>query len=94
MILESLYCGNICPADQAIPLDKEYQQLRQKILKGLEELESKLTLEQMKPVNQFHSDIIAAHCMEVEAQFQYGFALWMLLMKDVYELPFPDKRMR
>lgn len=44
--------------------------------------------------NQFHSDIIAAHCMEVEAQFQYGFALGMLLMKDVYELPFPDKRMR
>ena len=42
MILESLYCGNICPADQAIPLDKEYQKLRQKILKGLEELESKL----------------------------------------------------
>jgi len=94
MILESLYCGNICPADQAIPLDKEYQQLRQKILKGLEELESKLTSEQMKLVNQFHSDIIAAHCMEVETQFQYGFALGMLLMKDVYELPFPDKRMR
>lgn len=46
MILESLYCGNICPADQAIPLDKEYQKLRQKILKGLEELESKLTPEQ------------------------------------------------
>ena len=64
------------------------------ILKRLEELESKLTPEQMKLVNQFHSDIIAAHCMEVEAQFQYGFALGMLLMKDVYELPFPDKRMR
>ena len=63
MILESLYCGNICPADQAIPLDKEYQKLRQKILKGLEELESKLTPEQMKLVNQFHSDVISSHCM-------------------------------
>ena len=62
--------------------------------KGLEELESKLTPEQMKLVNQFHSDLISSHCMEVETQFQYGFALGMLLMKDVYELPFPDKRMR
>lgn len=62
MILESLYCGNICPADQAIPLDKEYQKLRQKILKGLEELESKLTPEQMKLVNQFHSDVISSGC--------------------------------
>lgn len=91
MMLESLYCGNIYPADQAIPLDKEYQKLRHK---GLEELESKLTPEQMKLVNQFHSDVISSHCMEVETQFQYGFALGMLLMKDVYELPFPDKRMR
>ena len=92
--MDNLFLSSILAADQAIPLDKEYQQLRQKILKGLEELESKLTPEQMKLVNQFHSDIIAAHCMEVEAQFQYGFALGMLLMKDVYELPFPDKRMR
>lgn len=69
MILESLYCGNLCPSDQAIPLDKEYQQLRHKILKRLEELESKLTPEQMKLVNQFHAGIISAHCMEVEAQF-------------------------
>ena len=89
-----MYCGNICPSDQAIPLDKEYQQLRQKILKWLEEIESKLTPEEMKLVNQFHSDIIAAHCIEGEAQFQYGFALGMFLMKDVYELPFPDKQMR
>ena len=92
--MDNLFLFSILAADQAIPLDKEYQQLRQKILKGLEELESKLTSEQMKLVNQFHSDIIAAHCMEVETQFQYGFALGMLLMKDVYELPFPDKRMR
>lgn len=47
-----------------------------------------------KLVNQFHSDVISSHCMEVETQFQYGFALGMLLMKDVYELPFPDKRTR
>ena len=63
MILESLYCGNICPADQAIPLDKEYQKLRQKILKGLEELESKLTPEQkMNFVITMVLSAVAQHC--------------------------------
>ena len=40
----------------------------------------------MKLVNQFHTHIIDVHCMELEAQFQYGFSLGMMLMKEVYEL--------
>ena len=50
------------------------------------ELEEKLSKEQMKLVNQFHTHIIDVHCMELEAQFQYGFSLGMMLMKEVYEL--------
>ena len=40
----------------------------------------------MDLVNQFHSHVINVLCMEVEAQFQYGFSLGLMLMKEVYEL--------
>lgn len=46
----------------------------------------KLSKEQMNLVNQFHSHVINVLCMEVEAQFQYGFSLGLMLMKEVYEL--------
>lgn len=52
----------------------------------LNKLEEKLSKEQMDLVNQFHSHVINVHCMEVEAQFQYGFSLGLMLMKEVYEL--------
>ena len=47
---------------------------------------NELSKEQMELVNQFHTHIIDVHCMELEAQFQYGFSLEMMLMKEVYEL--------
>lgn len=59
----------------------------------LSELETKLTKEEMELVNEFHTLIIKANCIELETQFQYSFTLGMLLMKDVYALPFPEKRL-
>ena len=52
----------------------------------LTELEEKLSKEQMELVNQFHTHVIDIHCMELEAHFQYGFSLGLMLMKEVYEL--------
>ena len=37
-------------------------------------------------VNQFHTHVIDVHCMELEAHFQYGFSLGMMLMKEVFDL--------
>ena len=93
MVLETLYCGDICPVEQAVPQDKEYRKMKKKTGQLLDELSEKLTKEQMELVNNFHMHLIKTNCMELEAQFQYGFALGMLLMKDVYELPFLDKKM-
>ena len=93
MILETLYCRDICPAEQAVPQSQEYRQLTRKISEMLSELETKLTKEEMELVNEFHTLVIKANCIELETQFQYSFALGMLLMKDVYELPFPEKRL-
>ena len=80
MVLDDLYCGNIYPAEQVVPHEKEYRKLHRHTGELLTELEEKLSKEQMKLVNQFHTHIIDVHCMELEAQFQYGFSLGMMLI--------------
>ena len=52
----------------------------------LTELEGKLSKEQMELVNQFYPHVIDVQCMELEAHFQYGFSLGLMLIKEVYEL--------
>lgn len=86
MVLDDLYCGNIYPAEQVVPQDREYRRLHKHTVVLLAELEEKLSKEQMELVNQFHSHVIEVHCMGVEVQFQYGFSLGLVLMKEVYEL--------
>ena len=81
MVLDDLYCGNIYPAEQVVPHEKEYRKLHRHTGELLTELEEKLSKEQMELVNQFHTHVIDVHCMELEAHFQHGFSLGMMLMK-------------
>ena len=74
MVLDDLYCGNIYPAEQVVPHEKEYRKLHRHTGELLTELEEKLSKEQMELVNQFHAHVIDVHCMELEAHFQYGFS--------------------
>ena len=86
MVLDDLYCGNIYPAEQVVPHEKEYRKLHRHTGELLTELEEKLSKEQMELVNLFHTHVIDVHCMELEAHFQYGFSLGMMLMKEVFDL--------
>lgn len=86
MVLDELYYGNICPSEQIHPKDKEYHKLRKHTGVLLEELEKKLSKEQMDLVNQFHPHLIDVHCVEVKTNFQYGFSLGLVVMKEIQEL--------
>ena len=57
MVLDDLYCGNIYPAEQVVPHEKEYRKLHRHTGELLTELEEKLPKEQMKLVNQFHTHV-------------------------------------
>ena len=59
MVLDDLYCGNIYPAEQVVPHEKEYRKLHRHTGELLTELEEKLSKEQMKLVNHFFCDQIA-----------------------------------
>ena len=41
MVLDDLYCGNIYPAEQAVPHEKEYRKLHRHTGELLTELEEK-----------------------------------------------------
>lgn len=69
MVLDDLYCGNIYPAEQVVPHEKEYRKLHRHTGELLTELEEKLSKEQMELVNQFHTHVIDVHCMELEAHW-------------------------
>ena len=53
MVLDDLYCGNIYPAEQVVPHEKEYRKLHRHTGELLTELEEKLSKEQMELVNSF-----------------------------------------
>ena len=86
MVLDDLYCGNIYSAEQVVPHEKEYHKLHRHTGELLTELEEKFSKEQMELVNQRHTYVIDVYCVELEAHFQYGFSLGLMLMKEVYEL--------
>lgn len=86
MILDELYYGNIYPSEQIIIHDKAYQRLRKRTEILLTKLEETLTPEQIELVNQFHSHMIDVNCLEIKANFQYGFALGLMLMKEAQGL--------
>ena len=45
MVLDDLYCGNIYPAEQVVPHEKEYRKLHRHTRELLTELEEKLSKE-------------------------------------------------
>ena len=72
MVLDDLYCGNIYPAEQVVPHEKEYRKLHRHTGELLTELEEKLSKEQMELVNQFHTHVIDVHCMERSEERRVG----------------------
>lgn len=83
MILDELYLGNICPAEDAIANDPEYQRLNDAILAELRKLQEALSEDQMELVNQFHAKVLDLLCYETAAKFKYGFALGIKTIQDV-----------
>lgn len=69
MVLDDLYSGNIYPAEQVVPHEKEYRKLHRHTGELLNEMEEKLSKEQMDLVNRFHTHVINVHCMEVNVNF-------------------------
>ncbi len=83
MIMSSLYYGSICPMEDAVSGDPQYRELNQQIKADLDELEVKLTKEQMALVNQLHNHINGMNCYECEAKFKLGLTMGILLMQEV-----------
>ena len=85
MIMNAMYYGNMCPAEEAVTQEPEYRELGQKISIILKELEANLSPEQMSQVNDLHNYINELYCFDCEEKFKYGLVMGLKLMQEVNE---------
>lgn len=86
MILESLYGGEICPAEWLIPDTKEYQESRGRVADLMSVLEEKLSEEDFALVEEVYNALATSACEENKTFLSYGFSLGMQITIEVREL--------
>lgn len=82
MVISDLYNGDLRPTEQIAPHSKDYRTINKQIGDILTEFEDKLSAEQMDMVNNLHSLLVDVQSMELEATFEYAFALGLLISRD------------
>ena len=83
MLLDDLYLGNLCPAEDAMKGNEEYHRLNKQVIEIMKQMSQEFTDDQMKLVNRFHDKVLEIQCVETAAKFKYGFALGVLLLSDI-----------
>lgn len=83
-ILERLYIGNLCPIEEAIPLDADYRSLSDKIGEEREYYEGILSAEDRERFEKWNMMIFRYEGMEKYANFTQGFRLGVMLAIEVF----------
>ena len=82
MILESIFCGSFCPAEQVYPEDPEYREELKNIESLLQQLSRKLSPEDYQIVETILSHYSTAESIECEAYFKFGFSAGLTLQQE------------
>lgn len=93
MVLKDLFYGNLYPCENVVSQSVQYKKATLRITDLLQDLSARLSEQDKQMVNDLHqNDLIVQGCQEEEF-FQYGFALGVLMMQDVYSLKYfrPDE---
>ena len=83
MILESIFSGSFCPAEQVCPDDPEYREALQNMESLLHQLSQKLPPEDYETVESVLSHYSIAAAIECESHFKFGFSAGLTLQKEV-----------
>ena len=87
MILRDFYNNGIYPFEDIVPRDPEYRELGRKISAEHEYLESILSPEDAKRLENYCMLMTDRSVMDCRESFIYGFRLAALLMIDVFSKP-------
>lgn len=91
MIMEALFNGEIYPFEKVVPHSEEYSKAKKAITDLLNSFQSTMSEEDYANINELYNTIYTAMGMELIEQFKYGYALGVLTMKEVNELPYLPK---
>ena len=87
MILSDFYNNGIYPFEDIVPRDPEYRELGRKISAEHEYLESILSPEDAKRLENYCTLMTDRAVMDCRESLIYGFRLAVLMMIDVFHIP-------
>lgn len=87
MIMEAIFNGQIYPAETVVPKCRQFRDAREAIAGIMTYFEQKLSKEDYDKLEKLNDHFADSQCLQTEEHFKYGFAMGVLLMKEVYELP-------
>ena len=82
MILESIFSGSFCPAEQLRPEDPEYREALKSMETLLQQLYKKLPPEDYQTVESILSHYGTAASIECESHFKFGFSAGLMLQHE------------
>ena len=91
MIMEALFNGEIYPFEKVVPHNEEYSKAQKAITELMNSCRCSMSENDYAKVTELHDVIYKALEFEVIEQFKYGYALGVLMMKEVTELPYLPK---
>lgn len=91
MIMEALFNGELYPFEKVVPNSEEYSNAKKAITDLMNSFRSTMSEEDYAKLNELQNTIYTALEIETFEQFKYGYALGLLMMKEVSELPYLPK---
>lgn len=85
MILETIFRGELYPAETVVPKSPEYRKANEACGKLVEELAQRLGKEDYAMVKELNEQKSIAQCEENEEHFKYGFSVGLLIQQEAYK---------
>lgn len=81
MILETIFRGELYPAETVVPKSPEYHKANEVCSKLMEKLAQRLGKEDYAMVKEFNEQKPVAQCKENEEHFKYAYAKWRKILR-------------
>jgi hypothetical protein len=87
MVLDTIFDGQIYPSETVVPKCKAFWEANEAATTIMSYFEQKLSKEDYEKLERLNDRLADSQNIQNKEQFKYGFAMGVLLMKEVYEHP-------
>lgn len=84
MILDAIFDGQIYPSETVVPKCKAFWEANEAATNIMSYFEQKLSKEDYEKLERLNDRLADSQNIQNKEQFKYGFAMGVLLMKEVY----------